>query len=243
MLGATPVLGRVFESREENPGAEFVTILSHSAWQRYFGGARDILSQSLTLDGTKYQVVGVMAPGFQFPDSRTEIWIPLPLKVIPGFTVKYAVFGQLESGVSPETASTEVSSVLQRLRQPLSPRSAGIQPAGPPPFAVVRLQDQIVEPVRPALQVLIAAVWCVLLIACVNVANLVLARVSARDQEIAVRRAVGAGSARLIRQVLTENVVLSLLGGLAVPHSRLVAFACCGLSPRPLRGRMSDPEW
>jgi putative ABC transport system permease protein len=215
MLGVHPVLGRVFESREENPGAEFVAILSYSAWQRYLGGARNIVGQDVTLNGTKYLVVGVMGPSFQFPDSRTEIWTPLPLTVVPEFTSKYPVFGQLAVGVSPEAASAEVSSVVQRLRHPLAYPTRESHLSGPPPFTVVRLQDQIVEPVRPALHVLIVAVWFVLLIACVNVANLVLARVSARDQEIAVRRAVGAGRARLIRQMLTENVVLSLLGGLA----------------------------
>src|SRR5262245_5381482 len=84
MLGVHPVLGRVFESREENPGTEFVAILSYSAWQRYLGGARDIVGQGVTLDGMKYLVVGVMGPGFQFPDARTEIWIHLLLTVVPG---------------------------------------------------------------------------------------------------------------------------------------------------------------
>lgn len=215
MLGVHPMLGRVFESREENPGAEFVAILSHSAWQRYFGGAGDIVGQAVTLDGTKYLVVGVMGPGFYFPDSRTEIWTPLPLNVVPGLTSKYLVFGQLELGAPIETASAEISTVVQRLRQPLLNSTQASNLSGAPRFTVVRLQDKIVDPVRPALHVLIVAVWCVLLIACVNVANLVLARASARDQEIALRHAVGAGRARLVRQVLTENVILSLFGGLA----------------------------
>jgi putative ABC transport system permease protein len=224
MLGEHPLLGRTFESREENPGAEFVAILSYSAWQRYFGGAHEILGQGVTLDGTKYLVVGVMGPRFQFPDSSTEIWIPLPLTVVPGFTAKYPVLGQLEVGISPETASAEVSRVLERLRQPLLYPAPKPNLSGPPPFVVVRLQDQIVEPVRPALQVLMVAVWCVMLIACVNVANLILAKVSARDQEIAIRRAVGASRSRLIRQMLSENVVLSLLGGLGG-----IAFAFGGV--------------
>jgi predicted permease len=209
MLGVRPAMGRIFEPAEENPGADAVVVLSHSAWQLYFERDADVLRKTLTLDGRSFSVVGVMPPGFEFPDAQTQLWVPYALGGV-ALRARMPPVARLADGVSIETAAAQVSAILPHLTTTAGPRGSG-----PPRFDLIRVHEQLVAPVRPALTVLAVAVGFVLLIACVNVANLVLARTSARQREIAVRTALGAGRSRLVRQLLTESILLALIGGVA----------------------------
>ena len=206
-LGVQPLFGRTFDVREEN---DSLVVLSYTTWQRYFGSDREILGRSLTLNGTDHSIAGVMPPGFQFPDPATQLWMPTALPAGRLAVLQRMVpLARLKPGVPIETVSTEVAAIVRRVRQDTA--QDGPQRSGD--FQVIRLQDDLVAPVRPALLVLTVAVGFVLLIACVNVANLLLARGAAQQPEVALRHALGARRGRLIRQLLTESAVLGLAGG------------------------------
>jgi putative ABC transport system permease protein len=210
MLGAQPQLGRDFLPEEDQPGRNTVVILSHGLWQRRFGADPKILNQSLTLSGQNYTVIGVMPATFRYGGRETEFWTPM------GFTAQQAqnhgghylsAVGQLKPGVTIEQARTEMGVIAGRLAAQYPDANTGWN------VKLMPLLEFTVRSIKPALIVLLGAVAFVLLIACVNVANLLLARGAGRQKEIAIRTALGAGRPRIIRQLLTESALLSLVGG------------------------------
>lgn len=210
MLGRQPALGRAFSTAEERPNAEQPVILSDAAWQKYFAGDRTALNRKIRLDGRGGVIVGVMPAGFEFPDAASEFWMPLDLTPPVKGEIKFATpLARLKDDVPMETAAAEITTIVGQVRQTYPPDRAD----PPASFEVRSIKDEMVRPVRSALLILMVAVAFVLLIGCGNVANLLLARGAARQGEFAIRAALGAGHGRLIRQTITESMVLGLTGG------------------------------
>ena len=209
VLGIPPMLGRVFASDEDQPGRGNIVILSHAFWQDHFGRDPHVIGRSIEFDGKPFTVVGVMGPQFRRP-PLAQVWTPLVWtnkeRSVRG-EHHFLVVARLRRGVDLKQAQTEMNTISSRLEQqyPSDNRGWGAM--------VVPLREETVGKVRPALLVLLGAVAFVLLIACANVANLVLAETLARQKEIAIRTALGASRARVLQQVLTETVLLAIAGG------------------------------
>jgi putative ABC transport system permease protein len=233
VLGRKPSLGRPFAAQEMQLGSHHVAILSYGLWQRRFAGSRDVLGQTLKLNQEIYTVVGVMPSDFQFP-PRTDIWTPLAMN-LQNWQQRGGHYlggvGRLKPGVSLAAAQVDLNTIAARAEKQFPDSNLGWD------TTLKSLQENTVGRIRPAMLTLTAAVGFVLLIACVNLANLLLSRSAARRREIGIRNSLGAGRGRLIRQLLTESVLLATLGatvGLALAFAgvRLLVNMSPNILPR-----------
>jgi putative ABC transport system permease protein len=235
VLGITPMLGRGFRAGEDSAGKDRVLVLSYGLWLSRFGGSRKVIGQVTTVNGLPYTVIGVMPRGFEFPSPEYQAWVPIELHgaVDPDQINRSAHFfhvvARLRGGVSFAQGDQEIRTLARELEREYSDtdlnEGARLQP----------LLDNVVGDVRASLWLLLAAAMCLLIISCANIANLMLARATARGREMAVRQALGAGQSRLFRQLLTENAVLAALGGgLGIGFAYALVSAMVKLGPASL---------
>lgn len=210
MLGAHPVMGRVFTAEDDLPGASPTVVLSYGIWQASLGGDAAVVGKSILLDGVSHEVIGVLPREFRYPSNDTEYWVPLrlaPADYEDRDNNCLNVLARLKTGVSVDQARDDFSRIAEQLASAFPAENARTG------AAVMPLRDEISGRSRLLLYALLGAAFCVLLIACTNLANLMLARALSRQKEVAVRSALGAGRERLVRQMFTESVSLALIGG------------------------------
>jgi len=221
MLGVNAAHGRAFNSADDEPGNRHVVVVTHECWQRRFGGDPGLIGRTLNLNSEGYEVVSVLPGGFEFPIREAELAVPLspdadPLRNVRSSTNFFRAVGRLKHGFTREQAEADLTAIVQRQRQAFGEmylKKIGVR--------LLPLRDALVGDVRAVLWTLLGAVGLVFLIACANLATLSLARASARQRELAVRKALGATSFRVVRQLLTESLMLAIAGGVA---GALLAF-------------------
>jgi len=242
-LGSKPFLGRTIRAEDDQPGGDnYVVVLSYALWQSRFGSDHGIIGRMLRVSAENYRVIGVMPRGFDYPD-KSKVWCPL----VPGGQLHdnrrshlLTVIADLRSGEPLGSARGEMTAIAERIEK----QNPGVDPDML--ITVVSLKKSLVAPVQPALLILIFAVSLLLLIACANLANLLLARVAARQKEFAIRAAIGAGRARLVRQLLTENLVVTSLGaalGLEIASQSLRFIVAVNTENMPRFGEISIDWW
>src|SRR5687767_11218440 len=212
MLGVEAAAGRTLIPEDDNANNTRVVMLSYGLWQRRFGGTSDVLGKTLTLNGDSYTIVGVLPPRFVIPNAEIEIMVPLRMDQDPRRNQRGSNFlrlvARLKPGVTPAQAEADLGAISNRLRDLYPDDNGNIAPP-----RVLKLQDEVVGGYREGLWLILAAVVVVLLIACANLASFQLARAALRHKEMAIRAALGAKRKVLMRQVLTESMMLAILGG------------------------------
>ncbi len=241
-LGVQPALGRTFNAEDDRTDAARVAVINYALWQRRFSGSPAVLGSSIRLDGELHTVIGVMPKGFDYPTSSVQVWLPVGRQLNPNFRTqrgnhRFYVLGRLLNGVTVQQARTEVDGIAARIKEEHPAELTG--KGG----NVITLADRVVSRVKPMLLLLLGAAACVLLIACVNVCNLLLARAVGARGEVAIRLALGASPGRIVRQFLTESLLLSFIGaGLGLVLARFgtdVLINMAGYIPRIETARMN----
>ena len=236
-VGVRPMVGRFVGPEHESADNDGVVVISHGFWRSQFGGAQDVVGKDLEINGRKRTIIGVMPQRYAFPSERTQLWLPLvvsPALREARFSFAFPAVGRIAPNISLEAARADLATIAARLgEQYPNNRDYGV--------TVTPLPEQVVGPtLRSALWIVLGAVTVVLLIACANVANLLLSRATAREREVTVRMALGASGSRLVRQLLTESVLLSILGGVAGVFLAWAGLSVLrGLAPTDLP-RMSE---